>query len=186
MSFVGLTKSPYLETVRLQLRPLVEGDTVEIARYLNDCEVAEGLTYSPYPYTHDVAVGWLKNVAFASQQDQVLYWAIADGKMGQFMGIAGFSLHQEHDKAEMHYWLGRPYWNHGYATEAAKALILFIFSRAQMHRLEINHFTRNGASRRVIEKCGFVFEGESRACVKRFGRYEDVRFYGLLKSEVEL
>ncbi|MDR0444743.1 MAG: GNAT family N-acetyltransferase [Puniceicoccales bacterium] len=172
--------------MRLRLRPLAEGDTMEMARYLNDREVAEGLTYSPYPYTHDMAVAWLKDVAFASQQDRVLYWAITDGEMEKFMGIVGFSLYREHDKAEMHYWLGRPYWNCGYATEVAKALIPFIFAKVQIQRLEINHFTRNGASRRVIEKCGFVYEGELRAYVKRFGKYEDVKFYSLLKSEVKL
>jgi RimJ/RimL family protein N-acetyltransferase len=185
MSLSGLEKSPSLETPRLQLRALVEEDATEMARYLNDREVADGLTYSPYPYTLDTAKTWLKDVAFAAQQGQSLYWAITHRESRAFMGTIGFSLCRMHDKAEMHYWLGRSYWNHGYMTEAAKALIPFIFAQEHIHRLEVNHFTRNVASERVIEKCGFIFEGELRAYVKRFGRYENVRFYSLLKSELE-
>jgi RimJ/RimL family protein N-acetyltransferase len=185
MSLSGLEKSPSLETLRLRLRALVEEDATEMARYLNDREVADGLTYSPYPYTLDTAKTWLKDVAFATQQGQSLYWAITHRESGTFMGTIGFSLCRIHDKAEMHYWLGRPYWNHGYTTEAAKALIPFVFAQERIHRLEVNHFTRNIASERVIEKCGFIFEGELRSYVKRFGRYENVRIYSLLENELE-
>jgi RimJ/RimL family protein N-acetyltransferase len=185
MFLSGLEKAPPLMTQRLCLRPLVEEDVVEIARYLNDFEVANGLTYSPYPYTLDMAKTWLKDVSFAAQQDQSMYWAIVHRESGGFMGTIGFSFYRIHDRAEMHYWLGRPYWNGGYTTEAAKALIPFIFAQQPVQRLEINHFTRNLASRRVIEKCGFFFEGELRAYVKRFERYEDVRFYSLLRNEVK-
>jgi RimJ/RimL family protein N-acetyltransferase len=185
MLLSGLEKSPSLEAPHLQLRALVEEDVTEMARYLNNFEVAEGLTYSPYPYTLDMAKTWLKDVAFAAQQGQSLYWAITHREGGVFMGIIGFSLCRIHDKAEMHYWLGRPYWNHGYTTEAAKTLIPFIFAQERIHRLEVNHFTRNIASQHVIEKCGFVFEGELRSYAKRFERYENVRFYSLLKNELE-
>jgi RimJ/RimL family protein N-acetyltransferase len=153
---------------------------------LNDGEMASMLTYSPYPYTLVMAMAWLKDVACASQQNRVLYWAVVERETEQFMGIIGFSLYREHDKAEMHYWIGKPYWNRGYATEAAKALIPFVFLQAPIHRLEIHHFTRNIASGRVIEKCGFIFEGELRAYIKRFGKYENVKFYSLLENEVEL
>ncbi|MDR3143552.1 MAG: GNAT family N-acetyltransferase [Puniceicoccales bacterium] len=185
MFLTGLEKALPVETERLRLRPLVEDDEVEIARYLNDLEVAKGLTYSPYPYTLEMAAQWLQEVAFASQRDQVRYWAITPREGGNFLGILGFSLCRTHDKAEMHYWLGRPFWNRGYTTEAALAMIPFIFTQeATLQRLEINYRTCNSASGRVIEKCGFVFEGELRAYVKRFGHYDDVRFYSLLRREV--
>jgi RimJ/RimL family protein N-acetyltransferase len=185
MFLPGLEKASPVETERLRLRPLVEGDVAEIARYLNDPEVAKGLTYSPYPYTLEMAVQWLRDVAFASQRDQVRYWAITPREGGNFLGLIGFSLFREHDKAEMHYWLGRPFWNRGYATEAARAMIPFLFTQeAALQRLEVNHRTCNSASGRVIEKCGFVFEGELRSYVKRFGHHDDVRFYSLLRREV--
>jgi len=186
MFLSGLEKALPLETERLRLRPLMESDAAEMARHLNDPGVGKGLTYSPYPYSLDVAVRWLKDVAFASQQDQSRYWALTRRDDGGFLGILGFSFCRTHDRAEMHYWVGRPFWNHGYATEAARAMIPVIFAQEpSLRRLEINHRSGNLASRRVVEKCGFVFEGELRSYVKRFGQHDNVRFYSLLREEVE-
>ncbi|MDR1457965.1 MAG: GNAT family N-acetyltransferase [Puniceicoccales bacterium] len=94
-------------------------------------------------------------------------------------------MFQEHDKAEMHYWIGKPYWGNGYCTTAGRLVIDYCFKVMKLHRLEVNHMTRNIGSRRVIEKCGFVFENEAIDYVKRFGKYENVMFYSLLMDDLK-
>jgi RimJ/RimL family protein N-acetyltransferase len=60
----------------------------------------------------------------------------------------------------MGYWMGKPYWGFGYATEAARALVLYIFAQEAFDYLTIGHFRENPASARVIAKLGFEPAGE--------------------------
>jgi RimJ/RimL family protein N-acetyltransferase len=112
------------------------------------------------------------------------FWGIR-ARDDQFMGTTGLSLFPEHKKAELHYWLGKDYWGKGYGTETAKRIIAYAFQNFKIERLEVNHMTRNLRSQRVIEKCGFAFEGTMRSYVKRFENFEDVKFYSLLRKEFE-
>jgi ribosomal-protein-alanine N-acetyltransferase len=61
--------------------------------------------------------------------------------------------------AEIGYWIGKPWWGHGFATEAASALVRYCFATVGFKRLICCHFEDNAASRRVIEKLGFYPNG---------------------------
>jgi RimJ/RimL family protein N-acetyltransferase len=68
----------------------------------------------------------------------------------------------------MGYWIGKPYWGMGYATEAARALILHAFHKERFDYLTVGHFKENPASARVIAKLGFEPSGEVlRDCAAR-------------------
>ena len=68
----------------------------------------------------------------------------------------------------MGYWIGKPYWGMGYATEAARALILYAFAKERFDYLTVGHFKENPASARVIAKLGFEPSGEMlRDCAAR-------------------
>ena len=68
----------------------------------------------------------------------------------------------------MGYWIGKPYWGLGYATEAARALILHAFAESGFDYLTVGHFKENPASARVIAKLGFEPPGEIlRDCAAR-------------------
>ena len=70
--------------------------------------------------------------------------------------------------AEMGYWIGKPYWGMGYATEAARAVILHAFQKERFDYLTVGHFRENPASARVIAKLGFEPSGELlRDCAAR-------------------
>ena len=83
----------------------------------------------------------------------------------------------------MGYWMGVPYWNHGYCSEAARALVAHGFQQMGLHRIYAFHFVRNPASGRVMQKAGMTYEGTLRQHVKKWERYEDLTAYGILRSE---
>ena len=84
---------------------------------------------------------------------------------------------------EIGYWVGLPYWNRGYATEASAALLDFGFDVLGLNRILARHITRNPASGRVMQKVGMEFEGISRQHFLARGQFEDVACYAILSSD---
>ena len=77
---------------------------------------------------------------------------------GAFIGCAG--LDARNDGLELGYWIGEPYWGHGYATEAAHALVDLAFRATAIDVLHVSCRVINAASRRVIHKCGFQYAAQ--------------------------
>jgi hypothetical protein len=93
--------------------------------------------------------------------------AFAIDRSGALIGCVGYRA-TERTHAEMGYWIGKPYWGMGYATEAARALILHAFAKERFDYLTVGHFKENPASARVIAKLGFEPSGEVlRDCAAR-------------------
>jgi RimJ/RimL family protein N-acetyltransferase len=97
----------------------------------------------------------------------------------------GIEINRPHDAGELGYWIGKPYWNQGYCTEAAKAVLRYVFSALELNRVGAIHFTRNPASGRVMQKIGMRYEGERRQALKRWGEYVDIACYGILREDLE-
>jgi RimJ/RimL family protein N-acetyltransferase len=178
----GLARCPVLSSERLALQVIQEKDLSAIVNLLSDYETVWMLTYAPWPYTVQEAVLWTNHVNNMCAMGIGCFWGIHD-RENTFIGTAGLSIFPEHEKAELHYWLGKAYWGHGYGTEIARRIMSYAFGDLKLNRLEVNHMARNIRSQRVIEKCGFKFEGTLRSSVKRFGQFEDVKFYGQLRKE---
>ena len=88
--------------------------------------------------------------------------------------------------AELGYCMGYAYWNKGLMTEAAKAVIDFLFSEVGVNRVVISHAVKNPASGRVAQKCGLTFEGTKREYFKTStGEFLDISDYGIIRSEWE-
>ena len=82
------------------------------------------------------------------------------------------------------YWVGQPFAGRGVATAAVKAMTGFAFRSARLHRLEASCLPTNLGSRRVLEKAGFVKEGEARAYLKINGAWADHILFGLVSDDV--
>eukprot|EP01035_Chromulina_nebulosa_P058783 gene58783-80511_t len=82
------------------------------------------------------------------------------------------------------YWVGQPFAGRGVATAAVKAMTGFAFRSARLHRLEASCLPTNLGSRRVLEKAGFVKEGEARAYLKINGAWADHVLFGLVADDV--
>jgi RimJ/RimL family protein N-acetyltransferase len=82
--------------------------------------------------------------------------------------------------------LNYDYWGLGYATEALKLMIRYVFTKTECELIEIGHHLDNNASRRVIEKCGFKLNGLFPKYKKLYdGKFVDAVLYSLEKEEYE-
>ena len=99
------------------------------------------------------------------------------------VGVMGLHFRFDHQRAEIGYWIGAPFWNRGYATEAAAAMLDFGFDELDLNRIEGQFITRNPASGRVMEKLGMRREGVRRQHLMKWDRLEDTAIYAVLKSD---
>lgn len=146
----------FARTERLLLRPSWPEDAQELHTVIADESIVRNLAQAPWPYTIEEAV------RFATTNHDACYPAFllmlrTDGAP-RLIGACGIG---EHDgQAELGYWIGRPYWGLGLATEASRAVI--DIARAIGHKkLVASHFTDNPASGRVLRKLGFTHSGKT-------------------------
>ncbi len=83
------------------------------------------------------------------------------------------------------YWVGEPFQGRGYITEAVKLISRFAFTQLNLHRVEAACLPENAASRRVLEKAGFVREGYARLYLKIAGDWRDHLTFALLREDFE-
>jgi [ribosomal protein S5]-alanine N-acetyltransferase len=174
---------PVLRTSRLLLRPFTNEDCPAVERLAGDERVADTTLTIPHPYPPGAALEWIAMHPTEWQTGTGLILAITDGQSGELFGSIGLTIEADHGRAELGYWVGVPYWNRGYCTEAGEAMIDFAFGPLDLHRVHSHHFTRNPASGRVMQKLGMQFEGVQRAAVKKGGRFEDLACYAVLATD---
>jgi|SRR5580692_126359 ribosomal-protein-alanine N-acetyltransferase len=143
-----------------RIRPYRVGDEDAICAVANDFIVARWMSRSfPYPYVRSDAEQWIK---LATSDTRRRYFAIeVDGVLAGGIGVEPFGGERS-GTAAFGYWLGRHYWGRGIGTDAAKTLSDRALRTGRLRRLEARVFAPNVASARVLEKCGFVFEGRLR------------------------
>jgi RimJ/RimL family protein N-acetyltransferase len=175
---------PHLTTERLLLRPFVRADAPEVERLAGAWEVAETTLNVPHPYPPNAASAWIDSHAPAWQSGTRLTLAISPREdPDALVGAIALGITSEHARAELGYWIGRAFWNRGYATEAARAIVDFGFATLGLNRIQAQHFVRNAASGRVMEKIGMHKEGVRRQAYRRFDRFEDVALWAILASD---
>lgn len=140
-----------LRTERLTLRDLTEADVPALVAGLAPFEVAGWLTVVPHPYTQADARAFIAATAAQAGHDG---WGIED-RSGALVGVIGIAH-------TLGYWLARQYQGRGYATEAAHALVGHYFATTDAEHIESGHFEGNHPSFHVLEKLGFVRDGDAR------------------------
>jgi RimJ/RimL family protein N-acetyltransferase len=160
--------SRILETERLLLRPPQAADISHFMPLLADFDVAKNLSRVPHPYTEDDACAFVVQAAWGWSTGEDLAFAILRKRPDAYIGICG--VHPARNW-EFGYWLGKPYWGQGYATEAVRRLAAFAFDVLGAECLAASWFHDNPASGRVLEKLGCVPDGgEERSCLSRGGK----------------
>ncbi|HEX9896853.1 MAG TPA: GNAT family N-acetyltransferase [Dehalococcoidales bacterium] len=177
-----MTERPTLYTERLILRPHTVWDADELQKLIDDKDIASTMLTLPYPYSLEDAIDFLSNREDEYERTGSPEFAITL-KEGHFIGGIGMRLNKEHENAEIGYWIGKPYWGFGYCTEAANAVVRYGFEVMGLNRVQAKHMTRNPASGRVMQKIGMKHEGHLRQNVKKWGKFEDMELYGILRSE---
>jgi len=180
---------PTLTTSRLVLRACTLADAPGIQRLAGDRDVASTTLRIPHPYEDGMAESWIATHQEIFDRGEEMSLGIvlrsAIRSDSPTIGSIGLVFNLPHDNAEMGYWIGKPYWNQGYGTEAAGAIIRYAFEVLGLNRVYATHFKRNPASGRIMQKIGMTYEGSLRQHVRKWDKYEDMEYYGILKSEFE-
>jgi RimJ/RimL family protein N-acetyltransferase len=175
---------PTIETERLVLRPFQPSDAPAQHVLINDKEIAANTRSIEFPYPEGAALKWIEQHPKMWLDGKAAVFAICLKPDGQLVGAIGLEISPQDENAELGYWLGRKFWNQGIATEAAAAVVRFGFQTLALNKIHAHHVTRNPASGRILEKIGMTREGLFRRHIKKWGTFEDVAFYGILKSDM--
>lgn len=149
-------RAPQIRTERLLLREVCRSDTSAIVHTLNTWDVARNLAKIPFPYGEEAAQAFFIHLPNLQARGESLTWAIdLDGYIGC---VSIDSIHStEHGVAgEVGYYLAKPYWGRGIATEAVRTVIDYVFTELGATYLTSGHAADNTASARVLAKLGFV------------------------------
>ena len=138
-----------IETERLLLRPILEADLDVIVTGIGDFAVSGMLARVPYPYRRSDAESFLAATREAAGQNIALAIADDSGVVGG-LGLTGIR-----SEREFGYWLAKPAWGKGYATESGRAFLALLFGEIGLDIVRSGVFFDNPASLRVQEKLGF-------------------------------
>jgi len=150
-----------IRTARLLLRPSRDGDADQLFALFANWDVIRWLSSPPWPYRREDMQRYTQQSAEAAAETRFVITRDETpiGLIGVRMRPA--SHVQRHPGPNVGYWLGQPFWGHGYMSEAARGVAAHIFSERAHDALYAGAFVGNEASLRVQEKLGFVRDGDS-------------------------
>lgn len=181
LTHVGTTK---IETERLILRKFEYTDDKEMLKYWISDPKVQSLYCEPVYSTKQEVKELLDKYIGSYDKNNYYRWAIILKETNECIGqISYFLVDNNNNFAEIEYCIGRLFQRKGYATEATKAVIKFGFDKINLHKVQICHKSINIASRKVIEKCGLVYEGTLRHFFYEDGQYVDRLYYSILREE---
>lgn len=174
-----------IETERLILRPISIEDVDDMFEYCSDEETVRYVSFQPHKSREETR-DTLNNF-FLNRKELLVpeTHAIVLKSNSKMIGTCDFSRIKFGDTAEMGYIINKKYWNKGYVTEAANAILQWGVTDLKLRRIEIGHFSDNIGSQRVIEKLGFVYEGTKRQGFIKSKEVHDIKMYSLLKEELD-
>ena len=169
---------------RVYLRPLAKKDAKALAKLANDRSISRW-TMVPRPYGLKDALDFIKKTQKKIRKKEAFELGMFLKKTNEFMGMCSIiNINKKNKAAEIGYWIGKPFRNKGYTTEAAKLMIDYGFKKLRLYRIQTSHAAGNKASGRVINKLGFKFEGLLRKhVVSGLGKRLDSVTYSILKPE---
>ena len=153
-----------LVTTRLVLRPYRPDDAAELHRLINDWEVCCSLAAVPYPYERGLADAWVASSTAALASGHAYQLAITGRDDGRelLLGGVGLRLDKGSRAGKLGYWVGRRFWRHGVATEAAGRLARWALANLDLDRIEAGVATDNAGSTAVLRRIGFRHVGQGR------------------------
>jgi [ribosomal protein S5]-alanine N-acetyltransferase len=172
-----------LQTNRLFLRPLALSDAPALFEARRDPEVMRYWDWPPQESVGEVE-GVISDHFPEVADGNVLWWAVALSPDGPAIGECDLSqIDHRNGVAEVGFLFAKRHWGNGYAQEAMGAVIAHAFGSMSLARLWARFHAGNEASRRLLEKLGFTYEGTLRRHILRDGERRDCVLYGRLKAD---
>ena len=137
----------------------------------------------PHPYEQEDAQRWILRQRERVSRGRAVVLAVERRADQQLVGVVSLFLRIAHQRGELGYWIGKPYWNKGYATEAARVLVGYGFETLKLHRIYARHMTRNAASARVLVKLGMTHEATLREHIYKNGCFEDIAVHAIFRED---
>ena len=178
-----MKKIPTLETKRLRLRPFELSDAKDVQRLAGNWSVASMTANIPYPYEDGMAETWISGHEDLFSKEQCVYFAIILKRDNILVGAINLINIVKGHQAELGYWIGKPFWNQGFCTEACHAILHYAFTELSLLRVHACHASRNPASGRVMQKMGMHHEGTRRQHFKKRNICDDSELYVILKEQ---
>jgi [ribosomal protein S5]-alanine N-acetyltransferase len=172
-----------LETTRFLLQDILPEDQGFIFEGLSDPAVIPyyGVRYESFEQTK----AQMDFYIYLQQSGTGKWWKIVERETGEKMGAIGFNnYNQQHQKAELGYWLLPCYWHKGIVSEVMPSVIQYLFRVVQVHRIEALVEEGNHTSNKVLERAGFHFEGCMRDTEIKNGAFISLRMYSLLQTDI--
>lgn len=175
-----------IATPRLKLRPVREDDVEDLWPWVSDPRLPRHMSWKAH-VDRDETRTWLRATAQEVAANLGIAWAIVhEGRASGVVGLDSVRWQMRAlriDRAELGYWIAPPLWGHGLMTEAAQAVVQFGFETLGLHKIVVQCFAENDASRRVIEKCGFRMVGRQEDDIWRDGAWHAHLRYEMTAGE---
>ncbi|MBK1658019.1 GNAT family N-acetyltransferase [Paracraurococcus ruber] len=151
-----------LRTERLVLRPLRTADAPALHRLVNDWEVAKTLARVPFPYPRDLADTWIASTWAQIAAREAWHLAIVGEENGAevLVGCVALTRSRDGKAAELGYWVGRRFWGHGVAPEAAARLCRWALAQLDIATIRASALKDNPRSQAVLRRIGLRPAGE--------------------------
>lgn len=181
---INLCGTGDIDTGRLLIRAFRPQDADSMMRNWISDEYVQGMYGEPAYKTRE-EVDRLLGTFIRNYQSGCFYrWGIFEKQSGECIGqIAFFLVDTNNHFGEIEYCIGQAFQGKGYATEACRAVIGYGFDTIGFNKVQICVRPQNAASNKVIDKCGFTYEGTLREYFNRDGKYEGRKYYSILRSE---
>lgn len=138
----------------------------------------------PFPYGEAEAEFWFNMLEeLKAKRSKVLNYAIREpgGRLIGAIGFSDFEIGKDH-KAEVGYWLAKPFWGKGIVADALKVMVDWAFIELKLIRITAHIFAFNSGSQRVLEKNGFVYEGTLKKHYRKDGKFLDGKLFALVRE----
>jgi ribosomal-protein-alanine N-acetyltransferase len=173
-----------LKTPRLRLRPLKLSDALAIQKAASARKIADTMISLPHPYPPGEAERYVARQQNERKTGRSVTFAIEQQAEGLFCGLVEVrDIDREHSQGELSFWLTVDAWGQGYMSEVVQEIVRYVFEDFGLNRLYAYHMTRNPATGRVLEKNGFKQEGLLHQRVRKWGQFEDVALWAILRQE---
>jgi ribosomal-protein-alanine N-acetyltransferase len=168
----------------LYLSDILPSDKPAYLEHFKEKQIHDQTLAIPYPYTDADADWWINHsIENTRKLGRSVSWALrkADGQLIGGIGFHDFEPGKSH-RAELGYWLAKPFWNQGIMSEAVKKVVEYGFREFGLLRITANVFHFNIGSARVLEKAGFQLEGVLRKHYEKDGKIFDGKLYAMVNG----